>query len=66
MTTSIHEVRQVMFVETEHGKCQVLFIMDYGIHENTIWVCVNKEGEVRHYNTTQFKLGYNHTLWENK
>jgi uncharacterized protein YpiB (UPF0302 family) len=34
----IHEIKQVMFVETPHGIAQALFIIDYGIHENTIWV----------------------------
>lgn len=60
----IHEVKQVMFVSTPHGKCQVLFIIDYGVHENTIWICANKKGVIRHYNTTQIKLIYNYTLWE--
>jgi hypothetical protein len=27
----IHEIKQVMFVETPHGIAQVLFIIDYGI-----------------------------------
>ena len=58
----IHEVQQVLWVETEHGRSQVLFIMDYGIHENTIWVCVNNNGEIRHYNTTHIKIEKNYTI----
>lgn len=58
----IHEVQQVMWVETEHGRSQVLFLIDYGIHENTIWICANQKGEIRHYNTTQILLEKNHTL----
>jgi hypothetical protein len=59
----IHELKQVMYVETPHGRSQVLFIMDYGMHENTIWICANEPGEIRHYSSSQIKLEYNHTSW---
>ena len=36
--TVIHEIEQVLWVETPHGMGQALFLMDYGVHENTIWV----------------------------
>lgn len=63
----IHEVRQVMWVQTVHGLGQVLFIMDYGPHENTVWVVANKEdGRVRHYNSNQIILDRNYTFDMNK
>lgn len=61
--TIIHEVQQILWVTTPHGDGQVLFIMDYGIHENTIWVVALEESsEIKHYNTTQIKLCWNNTL----
>lgn len=58
----IHEVQKILWVNTEHGRCQVLFLMDYGVHENTIWICANESGEIRHYNSTQITLEHNHTI----
>jgi hypothetical protein len=60
---SICELKNVMYVNTPHGKAQVLFLMDYGIHENSIWICANVEnGEIKHYNTNQITLCTNHTI----
>lgn len=59
----IHEIKQIMFVETPHGIAQVLFIIDYGIHENTIWITANKgNGIIKHYNSNQIKLIKNSTI----
>jgi hypothetical protein len=61
--TIIHEVQQILWVNTPHGDGQVLFIMDYGPHENTIWVVALEDGnEIKHYNTTQIRLCWNNTL----
>lgn len=63
--TAIHEVQQVLWVETPHGDGQVLFLMDYGPHENTIWVvCIEKTREIKHYNSSQVKLCWNHTMFD--
>jgi hypothetical protein len=62
--TVIHELQQVLWVETPHGDGVVLFLMDYGPHENTIWVvCNEKTREVKHYNSSQVKLCWNHTMF---
>ena len=59
----IHEIKQIMFVETPHGIAQALFIIDYGIHENTIWITANKSnGIIKHYNSNQIKLIKNSTI----
>ena len=59
---NICEIHNAIYVETPHGICQALFLIDYGIHQNTIWVCANKEnGEIKHYNSNQIKLCTNHT-----
>jgi len=60
---AIHEVKQILTVNTPHGEAQVLFIMDYGIHRNTIWVCTSfEDGKIRHYDTNQITVTSNHTL----
>lgn len=52
-----------MFVETPHGIGQALFIIDYGIHENTIWITANKDnGTIKHYNSNQIKVVKNQTI----
>ena len=61
--TSIHDVQQVITVNTPFGEAQVLFIIDYGIHRNTIWVCSSfEDGKIRHFDTNQITVTINHTL----
>ena len=61
--TTIHEVQQVITVNTPFGEAQVLFIIDYGIHRNSIWVCATlSDGKIRHYDTNQISVTSNHTL----
>jgi hypothetical protein len=59
----IHEIQQVMYVETPHGDGQPLFLIDYGAHMNTVWVVANcADGKIRHYESNQIALTINHTL----
>ncbi len=52
-----------MWVTTPHGDGQALFIIDYGPHENTVWVvALEKNGAVLHYNSNQIKLVKNDTF----
>jgi hypothetical protein len=61
--TAIHEVQQFLTVNTEFGRAQVLFIIDYGIHQNSIWVCSSySDGKIRHFDTNQISLSPNYTL----
>jgi hypothetical protein len=61
--TTIHEVKQVLKVNTPFGVAQVLFLMDYGIHQNTIWVCSSlADGKIRHFDSNQISLVTNHTI----
>ena len=61
--TTIHEVQQTLTVNTPFGEAQVLFIIDYGIHRNTIWVCSSfSDGKIRHFDTNQISVTINHTL----
>jgi hypothetical protein len=59
----IHEIQQILYVDTPHGKGIALFIIDYGPQVNTVWVVTNLEnGKIRHYDTNHITISKNHTL----
>jgi hypothetical protein len=61
--TAIHEFQSTIWVDTPHGESIAILIIDYGIHQNTIWVVANKNnGRVRHYDSNDIQLSTNHTL----
>ena len=61
--TVIHEVQQVLTVNTPFGEAQVLFLIDYGVHRNSIWDCTTfSDGKIRHFDTNQISVTINHTL----
>ena len=65
--TAIHEIQQTIFVDTPHGKVQALFLIDYGVHQNTIWVVTLKEdGRIKHYDSNQINVEVNHTIGLNQ
>jgi len=60
---SIHEIQQVLWVTTPLGDGQALFLIDYGPHENTIWVVSLKaDGVVKHFSSNQIRVQCNCTL----
>lgn len=61
--TAIHEIQQVMWIDTPHGIGQALFLIDYGPHNNIIFVvALEKDGTIKHYDSNQVFLATNHTL----
>jgi hypothetical protein len=61
--TAIHEINQLIYVETPHGEGIALFIIDYGHQANTIWiVSLLNDGSLKHYDSNQIKLSINYTL----
>jgi hypothetical protein len=61
--TVIHEIEQVLTVNTPFGEAQALFLIDYGIHLNSIWVCASySDGKIRHFDSNQITVNINHTL----
>jgi len=61
--TVMHEIQQVLWVNTPHGMGQALFIIDYGPHENTHWLVANIEtGKINHYDSNQITISRNFTL----
>ena len=60
---TIHEFKQVLWVETPHGDGIAILALDYGLQENMIFlVALQKDGSLKHYNTNQIKLCFNHTV----
>lgn len=61
--TAIHELQQILWVTTPHGDGIVLFIMDYGMQNNTVWVvALEADGAIKHYDSNQIRVCYNNTI----
>jgi hypothetical protein len=60
---TIHEFQSTYWVDTPHGEGIAILMIDYGIHQNTIWVVADKnDGRVRHYDSNDIKLSTNNTI----
>lgn len=65
MTATIHELQQMLYVNTPHGIGLVLFLIDYGPHENSVYqVALKYSGEIKNYNTNQVTVVKNLTFAE--
>jgi hypothetical protein len=61
--TVIHEIQQTIWVNTPKGVGHALFIIDYGIHQNTVWVvCLKETGKILHFDSNQLTVTKNNTL----
>jgi hypothetical protein len=50
-------------VNTPKGVGHALFIIDYGIHQNTVWVvCLKETGIILHFDSNQLTVTKNNTL----
>ena len=59
----IHEIKQLMYVNTHHGLGIALFLIDYCPQANTIWVVASEnDGAIRHYDSNQVTLSKNCTI----
>ncbi len=59
----IKELKQFLWVETELGDGQVLFLIDYGPHENLVFVvALENTREIKHFTTEQVKICRNYTF----
>jgi hypothetical protein len=60
---AIYELSQVLWFNTPLGLGQALLVIDYGCHENSIWViAIKKNGNIKHFNSNQISLSENNTL----
>ena len=71
----ILQLNPTILVETPLGRGQAIFLIDYGMHQNTCWVvALQKDGVVKHFDcndiimSTNFTYGVNlerHTNYKN-
>ena len=53
-------------METPLGTGQALFIIDYGMHQNTCWiVALQKDGVIKHFDCNDVILSTNYTYGMN-
>lgn len=53
----IHELRTPLPVFTPHGDGDALFIIDYGLNVNTVWVVrLHRTGKIRHYYSDDVRI----------
>ncbi len=58
----ILQLDPLILVETPLGTGQALFIIDYGMHQNTCWViALVKDGIIKHFDCNDVILSANHT-----
>jgi hypothetical protein len=43
-------------VKTPLGDAEAIFIIDYGVNVNTVWVCRMKGGEVKHFYSDDIRI----------
>ena len=62
----IHQLNPTIMVETPLGKGQAIFILDYGMHQNTCWVvAIIDNGIVKHFDCNDIILAANFTYGMN-
>lgn len=62
----ILQLNPSMLVETPLGRGQALFIIDYGMHQNTCWVvALENNGVVKHFDCNDVILSTNYTYHVN-
>jgi hypothetical protein len=58
----ILQLNPAMLVETPLGTGQAIFIIDYGMHQNTCWVvALQKNGVIKHFDCNDVILSTNYT-----
>ena len=62
----ILQLEPCILVETPLGTGQALFIIDYGMHQNTCWiVALQKDGVIKHFDCNDIILSTNYTYGMN-
>ncbi len=58
----ILQLNPTLLVETPLGRGHAIFIIDYGMHQNTCWVvALEKDGVVKHFDCNDVILATNFT-----
>jgi hypothetical protein len=62
----ILQLNPSILVETPLGQGQTIFIIDYGMHQNTCWVvALSDNGIVKHFDCNDIIVSANHTYHMN-
>jgi len=62
----ILQLNPAILVETPMGTGQALFLIDYGMHQNTCWVvALIKDGIIKHFDCNDVILSTNYTYGMN-
>ena len=62
----ILQLNPTIFVDTPLGKGHALFLIDYGMHQNTCWVVtLEKNGIVKHFDCNDILICTNFTYYIN-
>ena len=60
----IYQLPNPIDVSTPLGDCTALFIIDYGIDTNTVWLCRMSGGSVKHFLSDDIKV-YGNPMYGN-
>lgn len=52
----ILQLNPTIDVHTPLGDCEAIFIIDYGVNVNTVWVCRMEGGEVKHFYSDDIRI----------
>ncbi len=63
----ILQLNPTIMVDTPLGRGQALFVIDYGMHQNTCWVvAMHKDGIVKHFDANDVVIAPNYTYHINQ
>lgn len=58
----ILQLNPAIMVETPLGRGEAIFVIDYGMHQNTCWVvALQKDGIIKHFDCNDVILSTNYT-----
>lgn len=58
----IHQLSPTILVETPLGRGHALFLIDYGMHQNSCWVvALENNGIVKHFDANDVIISTNYT-----
>ena len=58
----ILQLNPAILVETPLGRGEAIFVIDYGMHQNTCWVvALQKDGIIKHFDCNDVILSTNYT-----
>ncbi|MDB5229100.1 MAG: hypothetical protein JWN78_3293 [Bacteroidota bacterium] len=62
----ILQLNPAILVETPLGTGEAIFIIDYGMHQNSCWiVALQKDGVIKHFDSNDVILSTNYTYGMN-